>query len=97
MAGINWSNVTTFEQMLTSANTSASGFWLGVLVMITAVILITLMPYGVIVSLLASTFLGFIIGLFLAYLGLVAWTWVLMILGILIATILYIIIWGKGN
>ena len=87
----NWSAVGNIGDLLTEAN-SNSPFWLMVLGLITAVLFITFNKAGVIVAGLGALFLGFIVGLFLAYLGLVAWFWVLMLLGLLIALIFYVII-----
>ena len=90
MTPTNFSNINSFEDMLVAANTN-SPFWLGMLIMIFAVFFITFATYGgFALGLLAASFVGFVLGLFLAYMGLVAWTWVLMIFGILIFTILYI-------
>ena len=90
MTPTDFSNMTSFEDMLVAANTN-SPFWLGMLVMIFAVFLITFASFGgIAMGFLAASFVGFIIGLFLAYMGLVAWTWVLLIFGLLIFSILYI-------
>lgn len=90
MIPTNFSDITNFEGMLVAANTN-SPFWLGMLLMISAVFLISFSTYGgFVMGLLAASFVGFIIGLFLAYMGLVAWSWVLMIFGLLIFSILYI-------
>jgi len=87
----NWSAMENIGDLLIEAN-SNSPFWLMVLGLITAVLFITFNKSGVVVAGLGALFLGFIVGIFLAYLGLVAWFWVLMLLGLLIALIFYIII-----
>lgn len=90
MIPTNFSAINSFDDMLVAANTN-SPFWLGMLIMIFAVFLISFSTYGgFVMGLLAASFVGFIIGLFLAYMGLVAWTWVLMLFGILLFSILYI-------
>ena len=90
MTPTNFSAINSFENMLVAANTN-SPFWLGMLITIFAIFFLTFATYGgFIMGLLAASFIGFIIGLLLAYMGLVAWTWVLMIFGLLIFSILYI-------
>lgn len=91
----NWSAMGNIGDLLTEANTN-SPFWLMVLGLITAVLFITFNKSGVVIAGLGALFLGFVIGLFLAYLGLVAWFWVLMLLGLLIALIFYVIIGGSN-
>lgn len=90
----NWSNITTFEQMLVEAN-AHSPFWTMMLFMMWAVLTITFMPFGTTVSLLAGSFLGGLIGLFLAYMGLVAWKWVLMLFALAIAIIIFETLWQR--
>lgn len=96
MVNTNWSNITTFEGMLTQAN-AYSPFWTTMLWMIFVVLLITFTSHGFIVALLGASFLAFITGLLLSYMGLVAWSWTLTILGILIFTILYLIVFGNQD
>jgi len=87
----NWSSITDLNEMLVSAN-SNTPFWLGMLVTIFAIFFITLSSVSnFVVGLIGASFITFIIGLFLAYLGLVAWVWVLMFFGILILTLLFAI------
>jgi len=75
MIGTNWSNVSTFPDMIIQAN-SNSPFWSMMLFMIWAVLVITFVPFGFDVALVAGSFLAGLIGLFLVYMGVVAWEWV---------------------
>lgn len=91
MTATNWTNVTDFETLLQAANVN-SPFWLAMLVMLYAVFLISFTSMSnFIVGLLAASFVTLILGLFLAYMGLVAWTWIMFIVGILLFTMLYIL------
>lgn len=91
----NWTNITDFEGLLVAAN-DGSPFWLGMLIMIYAIFVISFTSMSnFIVGLLAASFVALIIGLILAYMSLVAWTWVLLIFGILIFTMLYIVFQKK--
>jgi Zn-dependent protease with chaperone function len=94
MAGTNWSAITTFEQILSEANKQAP-FWTGILLMIWAVFVITFLPFGYLTAILSGSFLALITGIFLVYMDLVAWSWVLIILGVIVATIFYQLIFGK--
>ena len=58
------------------------------LFMITAVLLISMLPFGFEAALLAAAFAGLMVGIPLAYLGLVGWTWVVMFVGIIVFMIL---------
>jgi hypothetical protein len=90
----NWSNITTFEDMLLAGN-AYSPFWTMMLFMIWAVLTITFMPFGTMVALLAGSFLGGLIGLFLVYMGLVAWKWVLGMFAIVVAIAIYETLWAR--
>ena len=94
MNGTNWTNITSFEGMLVEANRYAP-FWTAVLFMIWAVLCITFMPFGFTVALLAGSFIGGLIGLFLVYMGLVAWKWVLMMFALVIALVIYETLFAK--
>jgi len=87
----NWSNVTTPETFLQIDNTNTGGwFWVSMLFMISAVLLISLIPFGFYAAVLAAAFAGLMLGIPLAYLGLVGWSWVVMYAGVIIALMLWI-------
>ena len=91
MTATNWTSITDFETLLQAANTN-SPFWLAMLIMIYAVFLISFTSMSnFIVGILAASFVSLILGLFLAYMGLIAWTWIMFIVGILLFTMLYIL------
>jgi len=91
MPATNWTNITDFETLLQAGNAN-SPFWLGMLIMLYAVFLISFTSMAnIMVGLLASSFVALILGIFLAYMGLVAWTWVMFIAGILLFTMLYVV------
>jgi hypothetical protein len=96
MTGIstNWTAIETFEDMLTSANTYAP-FWTMMLFMIWAVLIITFMPFGTTIALLAGSFVGGLIGIFLVYMGLVAWKWVLGMFALVIAILIFETLFAK--
>lgn len=91
----NWTNVTGIEEMLIQANSYAP-FWTGMLLMIFAVFLISFLSMGFPLALITAGFIGFVLGLFLTFMGLVSWTWTLMLLGLMLLGIIYII-WAKDD
>jgi len=95
MVATNWTNVSNIEGMLVQANSNAP-FWTGMLLMIFAVFLISFLGMGFPIALIAAGFIGFIIGLLLTYMGLVSWTWTLMLLGLMLVGIIYSI-WSKND
>ena len=90
----NWTNITTFEGLLQSAN-SYSPFWVGILFMMWVVLVISFMSYGINIAFLGGSFIAFFIGLLLAYMGLVSFKWVMGLLGIVIVLVLWNILYGK--
>jgi len=87
----NWSTVIDPATFLQVANDSTGGwFWVSMLFMIVAVLLISLLPFGFEAAVLAAAFAGFMLGILLAYLGLAGWTWVVMYAGVIVAMILWI-------
>ena len=93
----NWTNVTNPESFLQVANSNTGGwFWVSMLFMITSVLLISMLPMGFEAAILASAFAGFLLGMLLAYMGLVAWSWVAMYAGVIVITILWIMYEQNG-
>ena len=92
---VNWSNVTTWTEVLQTANTnSGSWFWTLILYGIWIVVLLLFSTWGFEVAMLGASFLALILGLFLVYAGLVAWTWLLTFVGLILIMFLYIV-WSK--
>jgi len=92
MASINWSNMTDFGQLPGAANTASGGsFWVGMLYMMWIILMLILMVYGFEVAILTSSFVFLVIGLIMVYAGLIAWTWVLVFVGVILFMFLYII------
>lgn len=96
MNGTNWTNITNFEGLLTEVNRYAP-FWTGMLYMIWFVLIITFLPYGTTVAVLGGSFLAFVLGIFFIYMNLIAWKWVLAILGVIIALIIWEAIFSKKD
>lgn len=92
MVAVNWTNITDLNQIPALANTvSHDTFWVGMLMMLWVVLTLMFISYGFEVALLVSSFLGFLLSLLLAYSGLLAWKWVLVFVGVMLALFLYII------
>lgn len=92
---VNWTNVTTWTQILQTANTnSSSWFWTLILYGVWIVILLLFSTWGFEVAMLGASFIALIFGLFLVYAGLVTWTWLLTFVGIILIMFLYIV-WSK--
>jgi K+-sensing histidine kinase KdpD len=92
----NWTNISNVEGLLTSANNN-SPFWLEMLIMFWIVAVITLLRYGFMTAVLAGSFVIFIIGLFLVYMGLVAWQFELAVIAIIISAIIYDLFFGRDD
>ena len=91
MVAVNWTNMTSLNQIPAAANTATGDiFWTGILYMVWLIILLLLINYGLEVALLTSSFLATIIGLLLVYGGLVNWQWTLPFIGIMLFMFLYI-------
>jgi len=98
MTAVNWTNFTSLAQLPAAANTASDGaFWVGVLYMIWIVLLLLLIAYGWEVSMLIASFLAMIIGFALVYTGLVAWTWLLPLVGVILFMFLYITYTNQQN
>lgn len=92
MVDFNWSNVTSWQDFLTAANTNTGNwFWAVMGVFLPFIIAtIVLLPTGWEAALMGGAFVGFILSILLAYAGLVAWWVVGTFVGIIIFMILYI-------
>jgi hypothetical protein len=98
MTDINWSNFTSLGQFPQAANTASNDtFWIAALMLVFIVLLLLLMVYGFEVALTVSSFLSFIIGLFLTYADLLNWTYNLIFVGIMLFMLLYITWVGNKN
>jgi hypothetical protein len=87
----NFSNITTMNDFLQSANSNAGNYlFTGILVMIYMILFLSMISFGIEASLLTASFITFIVALFMAYLGLVSWMPVGACVGIIIFTIFYI-------
>ncbi len=94
--GVNWTNVTTWTDVLQTANTNTgSWFWTLIMYAIFIVGLLILSAWGFETAVLGSAFIGLVFGIFLVYGGLVAWEWLLTFLGIILIMFLYIAWSGK--
>lgn len=92
MTSINWTNITDFGDLPAQANVATDGmFWMGMYFMIYVIIFLMVIFFGFEVALLLSSFVALIIGLMLVYSGLLAWNYLLIPAGVILATFLYII------
>ena len=85
-----FANVTDFGDILALPNQSISYFWLGMLVMIFAVLTMVFLSYGFEVAIITSAFITLMLGMMLVYMGLVTWQWLMMFLGIILFIMFYI-------
>jgi hypothetical protein len=98
MNPINWSNITSADQIISAPNIVTGGsFWVAMMFMTWIILLMLFIPWGFEVALVASAFIGFIIGLPLVYLGVVAWQYLMVFLGIIMFMFIYIIWNNKGR
>jgi len=88
---VNWTNVTSVGELAQVPNTTTGGwFWTGMLWMIYAILLISMLPMGFEAALMASAFACLMIGILMAYMGLTAWTWVVMFAVMLVGMFIWI-------
>jgi hypothetical protein len=83
----NWTAMTDFEGILLEANRFAE-FWLGILLMMWVVLVVTFLPFGTHVAVLGGSFLALVLGIFLYYMGLVAGIYVLMMMGMILVIVI---------
>ena len=94
--GTAWTNITTFEGLITAPNTYAP-FWTGIMFMMWIVLIITFLPFGVSAALLGGSFLAFLLGLMLVYMGVVAWGWLLTFVGVIVGVIIFDALFAKKD
>jgi hypothetical protein len=88
---VNWTNVTTWTGILQTANTnSGSWFWTFILYGLFFIFLILFSGLGLESSVLISSFVALVIGLFLVYADLVAFQWILTFVGLILIMFMYI-------
>ena len=88
---VNWTNVTGWTQILATANTnSGSWFWTVVMFGLFIVGLLLFSAWGFEIAILGASFTALVFGLFLVYSDLVAWTWLLTFIGLILIEFLYI-------
>lgn len=92
MTNINWSNVTTFQQVLEGANTTSGGaFWVATLYLFFFVLVIVMSRTNFTRGVLAGSGISLVIGVFMAFMGLVNYWWIAPFFAIALITILYTI------
>ena len=88
---INWSNVTDAGTFVNIPNTTTGGyFWIAMLWMIYAILLVSMLPMGFTAAVLGSAFSCLMIGIIMVYLGIANWVHVVMFAGILVAMFIWI-------
>lgn len=88
---INWSNVTDLSQIPAQANAATGGdFWLFMLFMLWVVGIFLFSAISWEIALMTSSFICLVLGLFLVYMQLVAWSYLMIFVAVLILTFLYV-------
>ena len=91
-------NVTTLKEMFNIPNLTTGGFaWIGLLLMMQVIIFVSFLPWGVLSAGLSSAFVCLIAGLFLVYLEWISWTHLMIFLGEILFTIIYITWQSRKN
>lgn len=97
MTGVNWTNVTDFQGLLASANTTTSGwFWTGAVFMIFVIVLISIVTFGFEVAVLSAAFISILLSILLLYMGLVPLWVVGVFVGLALTMFLYLI-WSTSQ
>lgn len=83
-------NLTSFQSILESANTTTEGtFWTMIYWMFIVIVFILSMAFGFEIAVILSMFAGFTIGMFLLYLGLIN----AVTFGVSLATLLFMVVY----
>ena len=86
-----WAGVNNMSDVLAVANTNTGGwFWVTMLFMVFIVLSASMVAFGIEAAVLAAAFGTLVIGLLFAYMGLVGWGWILMLVGIIVGIFLWI-------
>jgi len=94
---INWTNVTGPSDLMALPNYTTGGwFWMAMNFMVFFIMTALLMGFGIERAIITSSLISLIMAVILVYMNLVAWTWCLFFLGVLIFTFIYII-WAKQD
>jgi len=87
----NWTAVNNVTEILqVPMNTTSGFFYVGVLVLVFFILLISLAGFGIEVAILASAFVALIAGVLLVYMQLMAWGWLLPFFALILFLFLYI-------
>jgi len=101
----NFTNITNpfegannFSSLLNVVNTNTGGWgYVGLMVMMQVILFMAFMPqFGFVAALMTSAFLMLISGMFLTYLGLMGWKFLMLFLGQILFSIIYIT-WQERN
>ena len=92
MAVTNWSSVNNLSGIMQVANDNAGGyFWTGMLFMIFIILFVSLIAFGIEAALLGAAFSCLMIGIIMVYMGIMAWSWLLCYVGVILVGFLWII------
>jgi len=92
---VNWTSITSPSDLLDIPNINTGNwFWLGMLYMIWFILMTLLSGYGIEKAIITSSMICLIVGMLLAYMNLIAWTWCLFFVGVLIFVFIYIM-WSR--
>jgi len=98
MTAINWSNVSSISDFLSTANTNSGGmFWVTMLFTFSLIMFLALINFGVEAALLSTLFVGFILSLLLYNIGLVGFMFVGIYIGGLLFAIIFLIFNSNRN
>jgi hypothetical protein len=98
MSVINWTNVSSFGDLPSLANTASGGtFWVGILHMVWIILILVLIGYGFEVAITVASFLAMIIAFMMVYADLVNWIFIVEFAGLLLFMYLYIIWSGRKD
>lgn len=91
MASVNWSNVNEWGDLLAVVNTNTGSWgWFLIMNAIFVLLLLLFSVFGFEVGLLMASSVAFVFGMFLVYMGLVAWQWLLIYVGLILFVMIYI-------
>lgn len=97
MTSINWTNITDLGQLPSEANNASNGtFWVSMFYMMWIILILLFIGWGFEVAIISASFVMLVLGLLMVYAGLMAWTNLLTMVGVLLFMFLYII-WSSSK
>jgi hypothetical protein len=95
---VNFTNMTTFNNMLATANDATNGlFWTSMYFMFIVVLFMSMLAFGWEIALMVAGFGGIVVGVLLLYMGLMSGTYLGIIVGLEVFMVIYMMWSSQKN